>query len=50
MDSSNKHDIDEEEDNQEEEPPNVPKVLDMARKWHLLASSQHPELHQSLAS
>jgi hypothetical protein len=46
IDNANNHDIDEEEDNQEEEPPKLPEALDMVRKLHLLASSQHPDLHQ----
>jgi hypothetical protein len=46
IDNANNHDIDEEEDNQEEEPPKLPEALDMVRKLHLLGSSQHPDLHQ----
>lgn len=45
-DNASNHDIDEEENIQEEEPPKLPKALDMARKLHLLVSSQHPDPHQ----
>ncbi len=46
IDNASNHAIDEEEDNQEEEPPKLPEALDMVRKLHLLASSQHSDLHQ----
>jgi hypothetical protein len=49
IDNASNHDIDEEEDNQEEEPPKLPEALDMVRKLHLLASSQHPDLHQRVS-
>ncbi len=45
-DNASNHDIDEEQDNQEEGSPKLPEALDMVRKLHLLASSQHPDLHQ----
>ncbi len=38
-------DIDEKEECHQEELPKLPKALDVTRKLHLLASSQHPELH-----
>jgi hypothetical protein len=49
IDNANNHDINEEEDNQEEEPPKLPEALYMVRKLHLLASSQHPDLHQRVS-
>ena len=49
IDNASNHDIDEEEDNQEEEPPKSSGALDMVRKLHLLASSQHPDLHQRVS-
>ncbi len=46
IDNASNHDINEEEDNQEEEPPKLPEALDTVRKLHLLASFQHPDLQQ----
>ncbi len=46
INNGSNHDINEAEDNQEEKPPKLPEALDMVRKLHLLASSQHPDLQQ----
>jgi hypothetical protein len=48
IDNASNHGIEEEEDNQEEEPSKLSEALDMIRKLHPLASSQHPnpDLHQ----
>jgi hypothetical protein len=47
INSAHNADIDdEEEESHQEEPPKLSEVLDMVRKLYLLASTQHPELHQ----
>jgi len=46
INSAHNADIDDEEESHQEEPPKLPEALDMVRKLHLLASSQHFELHQ----
>jgi len=46
INSAHNADIDDEEESHQEEPPKLPEALDMVRKLHLLASSQHSELHQ----